>query len=230
MDIFGTMKNILFLFLFGICNLVFAQDEKLVAGKIIVADAKVSNILVLNMTTEKETHTDSLGHFKIMAKVDDLLVFYASHLDKMRKLIDDEAYNSKVVTIEMTSKIEELDEVVITNYSHINAYDLGIIQKPIPLLTPAERGKYRSEKRAEEFEAKLSTIAKLETLYDTIFLEKELKIEKGMAKGFLFYATDHEWFMAVAKGKNKMLTTFYLTMLAQKYNESRKNTSITKNP
>lgn len=224
------MKKMLLLLLIGTLNLTFAQGEKIITGKISVADAKASGVTVLNLNTEKETQTDSLGRFEIRASLDDLLIFYASHLDKMRKLIDDEAYNSKLITIEMTSKITELDEVVITNYSHINAYDLGIIQKPIPLLTPAERGKYRSEKRAEEFEAKLSTIAKLETLYDTIFLEKELKIEKGMAKGFLFYATDHEWFMAVAKGKNKMLTTFYLTMLAQKYNESRKNTAITKNP
>lgn len=224
------MKNILFLFLFGFCHLAFAQGEKLVAGKIIVADAKVSNILVLNMTTEKETHTDSLGHFKILAKVDDLLVFYAPHLDKMRKLIDEEAYNSKVITIEMTSKIEELDEVVVVNYSHINAFDLGIIPKPLKTLTPAERGKYRSEKRAEEFEGKLSAIAKLESIYDVAFQEEKLKIEKGMTKGFLFYATDHEWFLGVIKGKNKMLTTFYLTMLAQKYNELQKNTSITKNP
>lgn len=230
MDIFEAMKNILFLFLFGISHLAFAQGEKLVAGKIIVVDAKVSNILVLNMTTEKETHTDSLGRFEILAKVDDLLVFYAPHLDKMRKLIDEEAYNSKVITIEMTSKIEELDEVVITNYAHINAYNLGIIPKPLKTLTPAERGKYSSEKRAEEFERKLSAIAKLESIYDVAFLEEKLKIEKGMTKGFLFYATDHEWFVGVVKGKNKMLTTFYLTMLAQKYNELQKNTSITKNP
>lgn len=210
--------------------MAFAQGEKLVAGKIIVADAKVSNILVLNMTTEKETHTDSLGRFEILAKVDDLLVFYAPHLDKMRKLIDEEAYNSKLITIEMTSKIEELDEVVVVNYSHINAYDLGIIPKPLKTLMPAERGKYRSEKRAEEFERKLSAIEKLESIYDVAFLEEKLKIEKGMTKDFLFYATDHEWFVGVVKGKNKMLTTFYINMLAQKYNELQKNTSIKKNP
>lgn len=230
MDIFDSMKKMLLLLLIGTFNLTFAQGEKTITGKISVADAKASGVTVLNLNTEKETQTDSLGRFEISVSVDDLLIFYAPHLDKMRKLIDEEAYNSKEITIEMTSKITELDEVVITNYSHINAFNLGIIQKPIPLLTPAERGKYRSEPRAEEFEIKLSTIAKLEALYDTSFFEKQLKIEKGMAKGFLFYATDHEWFMAVAKGKNKMLTTFYLTMLAQKYNESRKNTSITKNP
>lgn len=224
------MKKILFLFLIGSANLTFAQSEKLLNGKIIVADAKASEVIILNLTTEKETHTDSLGNFKITAKLDDLLIFYAPHLDKMRKLIDEEAYNSPLLEIEMTSKIVALDEVVVTDYSHINAYNLGIIQKPIAPLTPAQRGKYSNERRAEEFEATLSAIAKLETNYDVAFLEEKLKIEKGMTKGFLFYAAEHAWFTPIVNGKNKMLTTFYLTILAQKYNSLRKNTSLSKNP
>lgn len=219
MDIFETMKIIVFLFLITTSNVTFAQGEKYINGKIIVADAKVSDVLILNLTTEEETRSDSLGNFKILAKIDDLLIFYASHLDKMRKLIDDDAYNSPLVKIEMTSHITELDEVVVTNYSHINAYNLGIIPKYIKTLTPAERGKYSSEHRAKEFEDKRSSIEQLEMLYNEEYLVQKLKIEKDMIKGFFFYAVDHEWFVSIVKGKNKTLTSFYLTMLAQKYND-----------
>ena len=224
------MRRILFLLLLTTSNLAFAQGEKLLSGKITVADAKASGVTVLNLNTEKETQTDSLGNFKIMAQLEDLLIFYASHLDKMRKLIDEEANACKVMTIEMTSHITELDEVVITNYSHINAYSLGIIPKYIKTLTPAERGKYSSEARALEFEGRLSGIEKLEALYDEEFMVQKLKIEKEMIKGFLFYAVDHEWFVSIVKGKNNFLTTFYITMLAQKYNELRKENAITKGP
>jgi len=219
LDIFETMKIIVFLFLITTSNVTFAQGEKYINGKIIVADAKVSDVLILNLTTEEETRSDSLGNFKILAKIDDLLIFYASHLDKMRKLIDDDAYNSPLVKIEMTSHITELDEVVVTNYSHINAYNLGIIPKYIKTLTPAERGKYSSEHRAKEFEDKRSSIEQLEMLYNEEYLVQKLKIEKDMIKGFFFYAVDHEWFVSIVKGKNKTLTSFYLTMLAQKYND-----------
>jgi len=216
------MKIILFLLLSVVSNLTFAQGEKLISGKIIVADAKPSNVIVLNLTTEKETHSDSLGNFKIIVKVDDLLVFYAPHLDKMRKLIDEDTFNSSLLKIEMTSKIIELDEVVVVDYSHINAYSLGIIPKYIKPLTPAERGKYRSEPRAKEFEENLDAITQLQALYDDDFLEQKLKIEKGMTKAFLFYAVEHKWFLGVVKGKNKMLKTFYLTMLAHRYNNLSK--------
>lgn len=219
------MKIILFLFLIGSSTLTFAQGEKLINGKIIVADAKASDVMVLNLTTEKETHTDSLGNFKIIAKVDDLLVFYAPHLDKMRKLIDEDAFNRPLLKIEMTSKIIELDEVVVVDYSHINAYNLGIIPKPIKTLTPAQRGRYSSEPRAEEFEDNLYAIEKLEKLYDDAFLEQKLKIEKGMTKAFLFYAVEHKWFVGIVKGKNKLLTSFYLTMLAKRYNALQKTKS-----
>ena len=222
------MKTTLFLLLFLIKNLAVAQSEKLISGKIFVVDAKVSDVLIINLTTEKETHSDSLGNFKILAKLDDLLVFYAPHLDKMRKLIDEDAYKSTLLEIEMTSHITELDEVVVTNYSHINAYNLGIIPKFIKTLTPAERGKYRSEPRALEFEEKLSSIEKLEALYEEEFLVEKLKIEKEMIKGFLFYAVEHEWFIKIVKDKNNFLTTYYLTMLAQKYNEIRAGNTVTK--
>lgn len=216
------MRIILFLLLFLTSNLVSAQGTKIISGKIVVADATVDQVLVVNLNTEKETRTDKDGHFKIEAHLDDLLIFQAPHLDKMRKLIDEDAYDSPLVTIEMTSHVTELDEVVVTNYSHINAFNLGITSTYIKPLTPAERGKYRSETRAKEFSEKLLMIEKLETLYDEDFLTTKLKIEKDLIKAFFFYAVEHPWFIAVLKGKNKTLQTFYLTILAKRYNDLQK--------
>ena len=170
------------LFCFLFINMAFSQAEKLMNGKIIVPDAMVDHVLVLNLNNAAETFTDSEGKFSISAKIGDVLIFHATHLDKMRKLIDDEAYNNSVVNILMTSKIVELEEVTIIDYSNLNAYKLGILEKPAIVLSPAQRGKYGSDRRAIEFEENLSIIEKLENLYDNDFLEKRLLIKRGMTK------------------------------------------------
>lgn len=216
------MKKLLSLFFIGIYNLTLAQGGKTITGKIKVADATVDEIIVLNLSTEKETKTDREGNFEIQAQVDDLLIFYAPHLDKMRRLIDEEIYNSGTLTINMTSKIIELDEVTVVDYSHINAFSLGITSTYIKPLSPAERGKYSSELRAKEFEEKRLMIEKLEALYDDDFLINDLKIDKDLTKAFLFYTVEHPWFINILKGKNKGLKTFYLIILGQRYNDLQK--------
>jgi hypothetical protein len=202
--------------------MLFSQTDKRMIGQIIVPDAKTSNVLVLNLSSTQETVTDSDGKFTIDVKVGDLLIFQANHLDKMRKLIDEDAFNSLLLEIPMTSKIEELNEVVITNYSRINAFDLGITATRIKSLTPAEREKYSNEPRALEFEENLTLIEKLENSYDAAFF-KDLSIEQEKIKSFLYFAVEHNEFKMIAKGKNPFRTRFFLMTLAMDYNVMRKN-------
>jgi hypothetical protein len=202
--------------------MLFAQTDKPMNGQIIVSDAKTSNVLVLNLSSTQETVTDSDGKFTIDVKVGDLLIFQANHLDKMRKLIDEDAFNSLLLEIPMTSKIEELNEVVITTYSRINAFDLGITATRIKSLTPAESGKYSNGPRALEFEENLTLIEKLENSYDAAFF-KDLSIEQEKIKSFLYFAVEHNEFKMIAKGENPFRTRFFLMTLAMDYNVLRKN-------
>ena len=126
------------IFLFFIAQFVFSQNEKLLNGKIVVKDATPQGVHIINLMNEKETLSDSKGAFSIEAKPDDLLVFSANHLDYMRKIIETSDYYSAVLQIEMTSKINELDEVEVKNYSHLNAESLGITNG-VKTYTPAER-------------------------------------------------------------------------------------------
>ncbi len=130
-------RYILYVFLF--VNAVVFSQEKKIRGKITVSDSHVKGIIVLNLVNEKETVSDEKGEFDILAKPDDLLIFSASHLDKQRKIIEQDDYDSGKFTIEMTSRINELEEVKIVNYRNINAVSLGILQKPAVAYTPAER-------------------------------------------------------------------------------------------
>lgn len=209
------------LFYFFSITLLYSQKAKRINGQIIVSDATTSHILVLNLNTTQETFTDSVGKFSINANLGDLLIFQAAHLDKMRKLIDEEAFDSPLVEIYMTSKIEILDEVSIVNYNRINAYDLGITATRIKTLTPAQRGNYANEPRALEFDENLTIIEHLEQAFDAAFF-KEILIEKDKIKAFLYFAVDDKEFKIVAKAKNRARTRFYLITLALDYNVLQK--------
>ncbi len=134
------MRNKLFLYLILICSFsVFSQKEKLIEGKIIVKDSKLSGIRIINLVNEKETISDTEGRFSILAKPDDLLVFSAEFLDYMRKIVEETDYNRGIIEVQMTSKITQLDEVEIRDFSRINAVSLGILSSPAKQYTPAER-------------------------------------------------------------------------------------------
>ncbi len=118
---------------------VFSQPEKNIIGKIICAEMIPQGIKILNLVSEKETVSDLQGKFIIMAKPDDLLVFSSNNFDYMRKIVDDDDYKNGTITVTVTPKITQLEEVQINTYPNINAVSLGILSKPAKSYTPAER-------------------------------------------------------------------------------------------
>lgn len=117
----------------------FSQSEKIISGKILVKNATPNGVHIINLVNEKEVISDEKGEFKILAKVDDLLVFSSLTLDYQRKIIETEDYNKGAFTMEMTAKINQLEEVEVIQYNKINAVDLGILSKKPKVYTPAER-------------------------------------------------------------------------------------------
>ena len=231
------MKNSsLVVILFFVSGFVFSQQEKLIQGKIIIKDATPQGIIILNLVNEKETVSDKNGDFSILAKPDDLLVFYATNLDKQRKIIEQEDYNSGRITMEMTSKVEQLDEVEII-HSRINAVSLGIISKPAKKYTPAERRLYASEsspldnllnllsgrkKMLKEnvlTEQKEFLLQKLDGLYEDQFYIETLHIEKEYIKAFQYYIVENQKLAAALNGNNRFLTTLIIIDLARQYKD-----------
>ena len=132
--------KITFFVLFSFFTIVgFSQSEKIISGKILVKNATPSGVHIINLVNEKEVISNENGEFKILAKVDDLLVFSSLTLDYQRKIIEVEDYNAGFFTMEMTAKINQLEEVEVIRYNKINAVDLGILSKKAKVYTPAER-------------------------------------------------------------------------------------------
>ncbi len=66
-------------------NTGFAQVRKQIQGKIVVKDADVSQVLILNLNTEQEVSTNSGGVFTILAQPTDVLVFASPNLYYLEK-------------------------------------------------------------------------------------------------------------------------------------------------
>lgn len=116
---------------------VLAQ-EKTLAGRIVVKDATPGGVRILNLVNEKEAVSDAQGNFSIFAKPDDLLLFSAGHLDLMRHVVEEDEFRQGTLTVVMTARIRQLDEVEIRQV-HIDPVALRILEKPAKTYTPAER-------------------------------------------------------------------------------------------
>lgn len=236
------------IFLLFITQLVFSQDEKLLYGKIVVNDATPQGVHVINLMNEKETVSDDKGAFSILAKPDDLLVFSAVHLDYMRKIIEINDYNSENLVIEMTSKVNQLDEVEIIDYSHLNAESLGITNG-VKTYTPAERklktagdfkpihllsllggsldvdpilnainGRTKRLKEEIKIEKKEMYLSKLEEMYKADFYTEKLHIHSDFVDGFKYYILEDADFIAVLNKNDETQISFLIGELSVEYN------------
>lgn len=242
-------SNITFqIFFFLATQFIFSQNEKVLHGKIVVKDAMSNGVHIINLTNEKETISNNQGAFFILAKPDDLLVFSADHLDYMRKVIEISDYNSGVLTIEMTSKVNVLDEVEVVDYSHLNAESLGITNG-VKTYTPAERklktagdfkpihllsilggslpfdpilnainGRTKRLKKEISIEKKEMYLSKLEDLYDDGFYTDKLKVHSDYINGFKYYLIEDESFIAVLNRSDVTEISFLMSQLSVEYN------------
>ena len=226
-------------FLFLFCQVTFCQNngEKLLHGKIVVESGNAGGVSIINLVNEKSTISDGNGDFFILAKAEDLLVFSSLNLEYYRRIIEEDDLKAEVLTIKMTAKITELEEVIVNKHPEINAVSLGISPKGIKHYTPAERRLYtasstpidallnimsgRTEmlKKGIEVEKKERLLAKFDVLFENDYYTNTLKIPSDYIKGFQYYCIEDKKFAVSLGSKNKTMTMFLIVPLAEKYNE-----------
>lgn len=233
------MKTTSILFFLFISHFVFAQKSVKIKGTIQVVDSKPSGVHIINLNTEEEVVSDEKGDFSIEVNVDDLLVFSASHLDYMRKIIEDDDLKTGSILVKMTSKSTMLDEVEVKNYSRINAVSLGILSKPAKKYTVAERRLYGATSSPLDgllnaisgrtamledgiaIEKKEFALKALDNLYPETFYTQTLKISKEEIAGFHYFAVEDFKLQEALKGKNSFLVTFIMIKLSTDYKSIR---------
>lgn len=115
------------------------QDGVVVSGRIISNTSDLEGVYVVNAQTEVMTTTDASGAFSIAAKPGEVLVFSSIQFKENRVLLTPENFSDINFTVKLNMIMHQLQEVVVKNYSGINAVSLGIIPGDQKSYTEAER-------------------------------------------------------------------------------------------
>jgi hypothetical protein len=228
--------NRFFLYLkISILTTVFSYGQKTIYGVVKVENASAEGIHVTNLVSEKATITNEKGEFWLDVKEDDLIVFSAVHLNYWRKSISENDLKNGKIEVIMTAKVSELEEVVVTDYSRINAKDLGIINYTPKSYTPAERrlraassgpvdillnwisGRTKMLKNEVQIEKKEFMIIWLDDNFEETEFTSTFKIPNEYVDGFKFYVVEDIDLAQAIQAKNKSRVTFLLGELAQDF-------------
>jgi hypothetical protein len=214
---------------------VFSYGQKTIYGVVKVENASAEGIHVTNLLSEKATITNEKGEFWLDVKEDDLLVFSAVHLNYWRKSISENDLKNEKIEVTMSAKVSELEEVVLTDYSRINAKDLGIINYTPKSYTPAERrlrtattglldpllnwmsGRTKQLKKDIGIEKKEFMIIWLDDNFEDTDFTDTFKIPKEYVDGFKFYVVEDIDLAQAIQAKNKTRVTFLLGEIAQEF-------------
>ncbi|WP_432222301.1 carboxypeptidase-like regulatory domain-containing protein [Flavobacterium sp. TMP13] len=230
-----TNNSFLFIFL-AITHFTFGQNllSKEMNGQVFADSSSVDGVTVVNNATQLTTITDSNGLFSIVIREGDVLVFSAINLEGYKKRITSSDLALNFLPIKMKAKSIELKEVVI-NESNISAESLGIIpygQKkytaaerklytanstPIDALLNAMSGRSKMLKKEIIVEKKERMLYKIEGLFEEDYYTQRLKIPADHIKGFQYYCIENPEFMRTLESKNKSMSMFLITQLAQEY-------------
>lgn len=183
------MTRAICVFFILIATKALAQEpipEKL-NGKVITGLSNLEGVYVINLKTEKAAITDKEGRFSISATIGDTLMFSAIQFRAIKVSLTQEYFQQDLFSVEMNPIVNQLKEVIVKNYSNINALSLGIIPKGQKSYTQAERKLYTATDLNASASASVSGLAGGSISADpllnflsgrTKMLKKELEVEK----------------------------------------------------
>lgn len=230
---------------FFVVPLLYSQTT--IKGKVVVKEQSAEGIHVVNLVSEKATITNEKGEFTIETNEDDLLVFSAVHLNYWRKSISANDIKNSLIEVEMTVKEQKLDEVVVTEYTKINAQDLGIIDYKPKSYTSAERklrpaqlktidlinfnsfliplnpllywvtGRTKLLKGELEIEKKELLLKKLNEWYENEFYTNQLNIPEEYREGFKVYTIYDEEFINYLNANDTVNGSLCISKLANEF-------------
>ena len=132
------MKRLLLLLLL-FASAASAQVRIPLKGNVTSPEGELENVHIRNVTSRQIGISDGNGGFRMSAAVGDTLLFTHISMLDLVKIITREEVKSEVVSVLMQPRDQELDEVILEDYSGINAVSLGIISEKKEIPTTYER-------------------------------------------------------------------------------------------
>ncbi|CAG2531989.1 CarboxypepD_reg-like domain-containing protein [Maribacter dokdonensis] len=134
-------KFLILLVLASIATNVHAQSN-IVKGKVTQMDAPLANVQISIIDSEISTTTDANGLYQISAEPRDVVKYTYPGLSDVQIMVEDV---TRILNIEMTQKIEQLDEVTVRNSNRKSQSELEEEYKYKPNLIKTAFGILDSE-------------------------------------------------------------------------------------
>ncbi len=155
------IRKCLFLIIFLLSFSGQSQEIRL-KGKIVTEDLQTSSINIINLTKELGTTNNSEGEFEIPAALNDTLYFSSVQYEPREIVVTEEVLKMPFLTVMLVDKINELDEVSISDIKLSGNIATDIAN--IPTLTQADLGFPMSDvPRPTSIERKLITASNVST-------------------------------------------------------------------
>ncbi|MDT0541090.1 MULTISPECIES: hypothetical protein [Croceitalea] len=238
-------KSLLFVFLFSLFNILSAQDDgrELLRGQVLYRGSNVANENVINSTSEMATITNDSGQFIIRVKTGDQLVFTAVNYQLEIVTITEEIIANKRLVVEVTEKVTELDEVVVTPENQKKFLELKNEQfkeveyeidrstevRNVALLSQNERREgdinfvnifkaiFKSRDNGDKDQVPLKVSEVLRQVYDDEFFVADLKLPQDKIDAFLLYCDDKMETQSILKKENEFQLIDFLVTHSKTY-------------
>lgn len=234
------MKNLFFLVTLAASSVLTAQQRIPLKGKIKSDAEDLEGIYIINKTADSSVATTRGGYFTIEAQPNDTLVISAVNIVARELVLEETDFKKELFFVTVEKYVRELDELVIVDYSHINAESLGLVSKGQKQLTISEKRVYTSQngvdgvfnllngrtamlKKADETAGKEELMAKIDYIYTEEELLKQFRIPKEYLKGFIYYIVEDANFARALRDKNLTMAKFLMSGLSNKYLELLKD-------
>lgn len=129
----------LFLIIFSNSGWAQVTNSKNLKGKVVSNALDLVGIYIINLKTDISTATEKGGYFDIQAKAGDTLMFSALQFKGKKVVLKENDFDGDLFFVKLETIINQIEEVKIIRYNHINAVSLGIIPAGQKHYTPAER-------------------------------------------------------------------------------------------
>ncbi len=241
-------KHLLFSLLLLSVFLGHAQvnDRQWLRGQVLYRDNNVVNENVINTNTQIATITDEDGRFMIQVKEGDQLVFTAVNYQLQVVKITNDILANKRLVVEVTEKVTELDEVVVSPENQEKflevknekfkefeyEIDRSTEVRNVALLSQNERREgdinfvnifkaifsSRNQDTGEAVPLKVSDV--LRQVYDDEFFVVDLSLPQDEIDAFLLYCDDRIPSQSLLKKENEFQLIDFLVTQSREFRAS----------
>ena len=236
------MKHFILLALLLAGAFVFSQQRKLINGKLLYRNNNVIAANVINNTSQFNTITDSDGEFQINVIKGDEIIFSSVEFKIKSIVITDEILNKNRLVVNITERVNILDEIVISPENINKFLDLkeeefkgfdylkdkstkldntilrqGQLYNGIDFVNVAKLISKLIINNSEEQEKKLLPSKVLPLVFEDVFFIDELGIKQDQIGDFLIFLDNKLTSNELLKKSKQFLLIDYLFEIVEVY-------------